>query len=278
MPILTASDGQPLHFADEGAGPAILLVHGWSAHGGYFGPQRVALQRRFRVVTPDLRGHRRSRRAGGRPAMADLARDLREVLDYLDLEGVVAVGWSMGATALFEYLATFGPHRLGGLVIEDMTARIVNDETWSLGVRDGFTAEHSAVTVAAMRANWPAYAAALSALFFADTGCRDPKLPAWVDEQVADNDPDLLASLWQSMAESDFRDLMPRLDLPVVVADGARSRVYTPATGDWMAAAIPGARRVTFAKSGHSPHLEEADAFTRMLAAFADEVRSAPGS
>jgi len=269
MPILTARDGHPLHFADEGEGSPIVLIHGWSAHGGFFGPQRVALQRGFRVVTPDLRGHRRSRRAGARPVLADLADDLRELLDYLGLKDAIVVGWSMGGHVLFDYLQRHGNRRLGGVVIEDMSPRILNDDDWTLGIREGFNAEHNAVTVAAMRADWPAYAAAVTPRFFAEGGVRDPKLADWVTEQALDNDLEILASLWRSMAEADYRDLLPDIDLPVMFAYGGQSQVYPAATAAWQRDAVPGSRTACFEDSGHSPHLEEADAFTRMLAEFA---------
>ena len=35
----------------------LVLLHGWSCHGGFFRPQMEALGRMTRVIAPDLPGH-----------------------------------------------------------------------------------------------------------------------------------------------------------------------------------------------------------------------------
>ena len=68
MPNYETDAGRRLHF--EAAGPPgdgarpIVFLHGWACHGSYFAPQLKGLSDRFRIVAPDLRGHRFSHRPG----------------------------------------------------------------------------------------------------------------------------------------------------------------------------------------------------------------------
>ena len=78
-------------------GPTFLLVHGWSVSAdvnwsGVYGP----LATRGRVLAPDLRGHGRSIRAGAEFRLRDAADDLVAVLDALEVERAVVIGYSMG--------------------------------------------------------------------------------------------------------------------------------------------------------------------------------------
>ena len=88
--------GARLHHTDTGAGPAVLLVHGWGCDGrdwaGVVGP----LARAHRVIVPDLRGHGRSTAPEDGYAPRALAADLAALLRHLDTGPVVAVGHSMG--------------------------------------------------------------------------------------------------------------------------------------------------------------------------------------
>ena len=70
MPVQPYARTEPrMAYADEGVGPAVLLVHGWAAHGGFFCRSQDAPNWRVnhRVVTPTLRGHAGSESGGLKP-------------------------------------------------------------------------------------------------------------------------------------------------------------------------------------------------------------------
>ena len=78
-----------------------------------------------------------------------------------------------------------------------------------------------------------------------------------------------MAAMWTSLLAADSRGLIPRLDIPLLATHGARSRVYPAESAMWLAENAPSGTRHTFARSGHSPHLEEPEAFADTVAAFA---------
>lgn len=102
----------------EGA-PAVLLLHGWAVTSdlNWFGayPHLADL----RVIAPDHPGHGRGSRPGRRTERFTLARaaeDAVGVLDALEVERAVVVGYSMGG-AVAQLLARRHPERIRGLVL-----------------------------------------------------------------------------------------------------------------------------------------------------------------
>lgn len=260
--------GATMYAADTGRGRPLIFLHGWSSHGDYFGPQVKSLASDFRLVTPDLPGHRRSPTPPDALNIPALAAALHKLIVARELEQPVLIGWSMGAMVALDYIAQFGSTGLGGLVIEDMTVKITNEAGWRLGIRNGFDAAQSAAAVAAMREDWAGYSQNAMPRLFARSYVPDTAFGEWISAEIAHNDGQAMALLWQSMAEQDYRALLPKLELPVLILHGGESQLYEPAVGQWMAANITGARRCCFDNAGHSPHLEVPDAYNRTLVDF----------
>src|SRR5210317_959249 len=99
---LQLSGGGRLEFLDQGSGPAMVFLHGWSLGKEAFGKQRRELCNRYRVVIPDMRGHGNSEKFLEGDGIDTLAGDLERLLVALDLEEVVLVGWSMGALVAWQ--------------------------------------------------------------------------------------------------------------------------------------------------------------------------------
>ena len=97
--------------------PTVLLLHGWTVTADTtFAPTYPALADRYRVVAPDLRGHGRGLPVRGRVELADLADDAAAVLDALDVERALVVGYSMGG-AVAQLVWHRHPERVTGLVL-----------------------------------------------------------------------------------------------------------------------------------------------------------------
>lgn len=257
-----------MHVSQSGTGRPLVLLHGWAAHGGFYRPQVGNLDRTCRLVIPDLPGHRHSPAPLASLSITGLAESLDSLLQGSDLTGAVLCGWSMGALVALEFIRRFGTARLGGLVIEDMTVRILNDAAWSLGIRNGFDLSQSANAVAAMRSDWPAYAQTVTPRLFARSGPRVNELVGWAGPKLAANDGAAMAALWESMAAQDFRSLITGIDLPVLVLHGSDSQLYEPAVSHWIAKQIRGAQCKCLTGAGHTPHLETPDAFNEAVAVF----------
>src|SRR4051794_5684142 len=140
MPYVLASDEVPLYYTSHGQGPVIVLIHGFSMNGGFFRHNVSELARGHRVVTMDLRGHGHSGKQEHNWTLPQTARDVRALLEQLDLREVILIGWSMGATVNFNYLQQFGDDRLRGLGIIDMTPYLLTEPGW------GYAAFHNTLS------------------------------------------------------------------------------------------------------------------------------------
>lgn len=257
-----------MYVQDVGQGRPLIFLHGWSSHGGYFAPQVRSLAARHRLLLPDLPGHRHSPPPPGALTIPAIADALHRLISSQDLQNAVLVGWSMGAMVAFDYISRYGTAALSGLVIEDMTVRITNATDWRFGIRNGFDLAQSNAALEAMRSDWPAYAQQALPRLFARGHALPHETMAWISADIVRNDGMAMATLWDSMASQDYRDLLPTLTLPVLVMHGGESQLYEPAVSQWVAANIRNARRICIDQAGHSPHLEAPDIFNRSLTDF----------
>jgi pimeloyl-ACP methyl ester carboxylesterase len=101
----------------------VVFIHGNSMADEAFYKQ-LSSQRVFienRVYTYDLRGHGDSSDED-RYYLMDHARDLKAVLDYMDMIGVTLVGWSLGGNVALQYLQDYpNDNRVNKLVLVGTT-------------------------------------------------------------------------------------------------------------------------------------------------------------
>ncbi|MFL6068951.1 MAG: alpha/beta fold hydrolase [Gaiellaceae bacterium] len=113
-----AGDGVTLAVADEGEGPAVVLLHGFPDSSRLWRNQvPVLVGAGFRVVVPDLRGFGESDRPDAVEAYAirHSVADVVAILDALEIERAHVVGHDWGAAVAWLFTA-FLPARVDRLV------------------------------------------------------------------------------------------------------------------------------------------------------------------
>ena len=267
------SDGTLMTCRVDGSGPTIFLVHGWAVDHSLFNDLAAILAKQYRVIAPDLRGHGETA-TGDRDVSIDLlADDLEQMFDHFDCEPVLALGWSMGAMALWRMIQRHGHGRLSGLIVEDMSPRILNDTSWALGMANGLDARASERLEGSMRTNWVDYARSFGPrMFTRESAAAHPEFVTQLIDQLSERDGATMAQLWTSMAQQDLRPALPDMNLPVLVTYGEQSDAYKPETADYLVSTLPDATLRGFARSGHAPHIEEPEEFSRVVLEFAERV------
>lgn len=261
-----------MHVRERGAGAAILLLHGWGCHGGFFHRQLDALGRDFHVLAPDLPGHGLTG-VSGPPVSIEAAADAcADLLAARGLHDVLLVGWSMGAGVAWSMLARHGRARIAGLVTVDMSPRVLNDSSWQLGLRDGLDLTRSEAAAAAMPGAWPVFTDRIVQSLFAEDLPRDEAIAEWAKGEIALCDPNAMSTMWRSLVGQDFRAVLPCIACPTLIAYGGRSALYAADVFSWMAGQSRGARLMRFERSGHAPHLTEPAVFNAALRAFYLEI------
>jgi non-heme chloroperoxidase len=118
MNTITTKDGTQIYFKDWGTGQPIVFSHGWPLSADDWDAQMLFfLNRGYRVIAHDRRGHGRSTQTGGGHDMDHYADDLAALTTYLDLKKAVHVGHSTGGGEVVHYLARHGESRVAKAVI-----------------------------------------------------------------------------------------------------------------------------------------------------------------
>ena len=107
-------DGTRLHVAEAGAGPPLILVHGWPQHWWAWRRLLGPLAQEHRVICPDLRGFGWSDAPSGDYAKEAWASDVLALLDALDLDRVAIAGHDWGGLVAL-MAALRAPERLSSV-------------------------------------------------------------------------------------------------------------------------------------------------------------------
>jgi 2-succinyl-6-hydroxy-2,4-cyclohexadiene-1-carboxylate synthase len=261
------------HVTVAGAGPPLLLLHGFTGNAATWAPFMPALSRRFRAIAVDLPGH------GDTEAPQD-ARCFSMARAGADLPALcasvtgghapfVVLGYSMGGRVAL-HLALAAPEHVAALALESASPGIADPEARAARVAaDRALAERiEREGIASFVAHWEALP-----LF-----ASQRRLPREVVErqraQRLSNRPAGLASSLRGMgagAQEPLHGRLAELRMPALLLAGALDEQYR-ALAQSMAPCMPRARVEIVPDAGHAVHLEQPAAFARALLAFLAET------
>ncbi len=102
-------------------GPVILCLHGRWGRAQTFFALMQQYGDRYRVIAPDQRGHGLSDKPISRYTAEEMAQDIMELLEHLEIERVILVGHSMGGR-IAGYFAALHPEYVTALALLDKSA------------------------------------------------------------------------------------------------------------------------------------------------------------
>ena len=261
MPYLETADGIPIYYVDEGprTNSAIFLIHGEPINSSFWKRNIPELSSRFRVVAMDLRGRGESGKTDDGHNIAQYARDFRQMLEALGLERVVAVGWSLGGSVIWDYIQQFGDERLIGFVnVDQRPYRYVSEEDFKQLLnllRRRRLRHHKKVILD----------------YLGPESLEEEGVVDWMAYQCMNTPSSAHISIMTESYYADYRPFLSRVQVPTQIywakyglIDGDLARM--------MAEATPNCGLVFFEHSGHMLPWTEADRFNQELAAFAGEL------
>jgi non-heme chloroperoxidase len=118
MPSISTRDGIEIFYKDWGKGQPIVFSHGWPLSADDWDAQMMYfLNRGYRVIAHDRRGHGRSSQTADGHDMDHYADDLAALTSHLDLKNAIHVGHSTGGGEVVHYLARHGESRVAKAAI-----------------------------------------------------------------------------------------------------------------------------------------------------------------
>ncbi len=255
-----------LHVEATGAGPPLVLLHGWAMHSGMWGGVAAGLAPRFRVHAVDLPGHGHS--ATVTPWTLDAVVDALDAAFAGNHTPLTVVGWSLGGSVALRWART-APQRIGRLALVCTTPCFVARPDWTLAMAAATLAQFGDELRVACRPTLLRFLSlqlrggddAKSALAAMRARLFERPEPA----------PAVLAQALAVLAAMDLRAAAPEIRQPALVIAGERDTLAPCAAGAWLARAMPHARFAAIAGAAHAPHLSHPAAFAAALDGFLDE-------
>ncbi|QLH38863.1 MAG: alpha/beta hydrolase [Defluviicoccus sp.] len=273
MSQFRTSDGINLHYLDAGAGPSLVLLHGWSGSAALFKHQLSALRQHFRIIALDMRGHGHSEKPSYGYRISRLAKDLRELLEFLDLKHVRLLGHSAGCSVIWCYWDLYGAERISKLVLVDQHPVIVAHPSWTASERQSFGAILKANELYRLADDLAGpNGVELTETLFSGmmTGAISDEQKRWILDVALQFPRTFAAQLIVDVATHDWRDTIARLTVPTLIVSGRASQVPWQSQV-WMQTQIAGSRLETFDETEGGRHfmfLEAPNKFNAVLADF----------
>ena len=243
-----------IYYEDHGAGPPVVLVHGYLADGRSWEKQEAdLLTAGYRVITYDRRGSGFSSRPAVGYDYDTLAADLGVLLEELDMRDVVLVGCCSGTGEVTRYLGLHGQRRVraGALlapVPPFLPRSAANSDGAGLSVLDDLLVELAADRPAAVKTYLDRY-------YNLDVlGGSRVSDQAWQNSFHVAIRVSAAAALGCAAAwREDFRADLARISVPVLIVQGAEDRVMPPGTaGNRLAVLLADARLVVIPDGPHA--------------------------
>ena len=246
-------DGVELYYEVHGDGPPLLLTHGYSSSSHMWEGQVAPFSKHYKLITWDMRGHGKTGYPDDQVQYTEAATvaDMAAILDAVGAKQAVIGGLSLGGyMSLAFHLAH--PERTLALLIIDTGPGYKSDAP-----RDGWN-------VTAIR----------RAERFEKDGLPPPGSGGAETRAAPHRDATGLAKAARGMlTQHDARVMnsLPTIAVPALVLAGADDTPFLAAT-DYMAAKIPGAKKVIIPGAGHAANIDQPAAFNEAVLGFLGDL------
>lgn len=241
----------------------VVFLHAFPLHSGMWEASLRAIPEGWRGVAPDLRPSPSSGGASsGEPGvtMSELAGNVIDLLDHLEIARAAVVGCSMGGYVLFEMWRS-APRYISavGLVstrpgADTQDGRKNREKMIELADREGIEA------IAAQM---------VPKLLGVTTQRERPDLATHVRNLICANTRDGIKTFVKAMMErGDSTPLLAKIDVPALIVHGAEDILIPPTEAEGMHRAIRNSQLELIPLSGHLPNLEQPAPFEAALREF----------
>ncbi|KAJ4185735.1 hypothetical protein NW755_008186 [Fusarium falciforme] len=272
--LVKTQDGVHLNYTQAGPllGQNLVFIPGWRQSAAEWKKQVEYFSKAgYRVTAYDMRGHGESEKPDFGYRLSRFGADLNDVLTTLDLHNVSIIAHSMGSSVTWAFWDQYPDERrrIDHFAIVDQSSVLVADPTWTKAEAETFSA--ALFTPAGtyefannMTAETPPF---VRSMFTPDVSEADYQWVLSENKKISDKNA---ATLLINHAFADWRDVLPRINIPTLVISGDVS-VNNASGISWAATQIPGAKSRTFTaeeKGSHFMFWENPELFNSVIEEF----------
>jgi 3-oxoadipate enol-lactonase len=255
MPFVDVGELRTHYTLTGDKGPVSVLSNSLGTNFSLWDAQMAELERRFRILRYDTRGHGQSSVTPGDYTIEQLGRDVLGLLDALGLDRAHFCGLSVGGM-IGIWLGIHASGRLHRLVLCNTATRIGTKEMWNTRIatvrKDGMKSVASAVIE-----RWftPAFRASC------------PETVARAQRMVESSPPEGYAACCAAIRDMDQSQSVAQIRVPTLIIYGGSDKVTPVSDALFLAGQIERSVMVELA-AAHLSKVEQSEAFTEAVSSF----------
>lgn len=257
--MLINLDGRKLYYDLAGPedGQVVCFAHSLSSDGGMWAEQMVPLlDKGYRVLRLDMRGHGGSDPVDGDYTMSQLAGDVAVALDFHGFEKVHFIGLSIGGMIGQAFALEHGQRLLSAMLCDTAPQSPLNAvAAWGPRIEAVRQANSVAPLADATMERW-------------FTDAFQPKRPdRWqqIHATISGTSAAGYIGCGRAIMNFDFVPQLPTVTTPVLVICGDDDQGTPPEGNRQIAELVPGGRYEEIADARHFPNVEHPDVFNRLM-------------
>jgi 3-oxoadipate enol-lactonase len=261
-------NGGEIFYVDVGVSKAtpIVLIHGFPFSHEMWDPQIEALQKRFRVIAYDLRGHGKSGVGDGQYTLEFFVDDLLALLDHLKIEKAVLCGLSMGGYIALRTVER-NPGRVRGLILVDTQAKADSNEAKL----------KRAAAIKSVKANGvKAYAEGFVKSVFAPQTFANNKAAVEKIRRIIQSNSSLgiCGALLALASRTETTEALSGIKVPTLILVGEHDALTPPSASQEMRNKIPNSEIHVIPNAAHMSNLENSKEFNKQLLDFLGRLQT----
>jgi pimeloyl-ACP methyl ester carboxylesterase len=258
------SDDVEIFYEIRGSGPPVVLLHPFPCHHEFWNPVAEALDSRYRLILPDLRGHGDSEIGEGPALMQKHAGDVARVLDAAGVAKAAFVGCSIGGYILFEFWRRFR---------ERVTSLALCDTRPQSDTADGRANRLKAAAAVLEQGTEPFIESMIPKLMGRTTVSTRPDLVDGARAMMRKMSAEDISLVLRGMAERpDSVADLKAINVPTLIVIGEEDVLSTVADGELMRQNIARSELKVVPKAGHYAPWEQPELVGNVLRQFLDDA------
>jgi len=266
----TSGDDVQLSYKDYGEGRPVVLIHGWPLSKDMWEYQIDDLVNAgLRVIKYDRRGFGKSDKPWNGYDYDTFASDLNAIMEKLDLQDAVLVGFSMGGGEVVRYLSRYGSDRVSKIVlVSSVTPYLLKTPNNPEGVDESVFAD----MIAGIKKDRIGFLDDFGKMFFGVSLVNHPlsePLRHYYLELASVALPRATVQCVMAFGHTDFRNDVQNITVPTLIIHGDSDKIVPiEVSGERVAKMLPQAAYKVYEGAPHGLFYTHREQLNADLVAF----------